>query len=1013
MRVFLLSALCAAGLAACAVPPPDAYVGGGATRSGGVGLGRNTANEACTQQTAANGADIFCGTWDQPSGHVSVQPATSADLRTVATASPWRNALDARLVCGEPVASSVLGAPALVLSCTRKVGGWPQAALVTRIDNQVFLADGIVPAVPVLERSVAVLSGRAAPEAAPSLPPGQSAALVASRLAAQSFGAGDIGQFQQLMTAGTRANLAENYATAERAFRAAYALHRKALGATDPNTAVPLMLVALQLSNQGRTVEAATDFDAATRLATRASDPTAMPRLQHYRALNALNAGNPGEALPLLQAAEQGYAGLLPPDMLRLRPPRVSGPVVSGRRVGRAQFDDNPVLEPEQQAALVGVVETRRYQAIALRGLDRPVEARAAIRSAAQLAESRGLRQRDLTARLARTGSLVDEVGDAGAGDAEMRTASRDFSQAQPGTRPVAQTLLLRAAAALRANDPADAVTLCRDASALLQEIKAGTDPALMEPCLAAFAAEAARRPTDRQVLLRDMFAASQLVQGGITVRQIALASARLTEGAKDNRVGDAIRRQQDAGLLAADLQSRVDAAANGAPTRGGPGADELSKQLSAAQAALADADAALQAASPNYGQLVQQVANASEVLKALAPGEALASLFLGKDGGWVFVLRGDTVEAARTGLGVSAVAGLVRRIRQTVELADGANEPPAFDTTSAQALYAGTLGPAAPLLQGVEALVVVPTGALLSLPFELMLTGPAVASDLAHAPWLMQRFAITHVPAAANFVTLRRTAGASRATQPWYGFGDFRPVTLAQARATFPAGACQDSARLFAGLPPLPFAARELTAARLLTGAPVQDELLGTAFTKPRVLGTDLRPFRVLHFATHALLPTDLRCQTEPAIVTSGIPGAPDARAALLGASDIAGMQLDADVVILSACNSGGPNGTTSGESLSGLARAFFYAGARALMVTHWSVNDTATALLVAGTLQRLREGGPQGLAGAFQASQKAMLADAGTKLPAAIAHPYYWAPFALVGEGRGRTTSARTAGL
>ena len=65
--------------------------------------------------------------------------------------------------------------------------------------------------------------------------------------------------------------------------------------------------------------------------------------------------------------------------------------------------------------------------------------------------------------------------------------------------------------------------------------------------------------------------------------------------------------------------------------------------------------------------------------------------------------------------------------------------------------------------------------------------------------------------------------------------------------------------------------------------------------------------------------------------------------------------MQLDADVVILSACNSGGPNGETSGESLSGLARAFFYAGARALMVTHWSVNDQATAFLVAGTLKRV----------------------------------------------------------
>jgi len=238
----------------------------------------------------------------------------------------------------------------------------------------------------------------------------------------------------------------------------------------------------------------------------------------------------------------------------------------------------------------------------------------------------------------------------------------------------------------------------------------------------------------------------------------------------------------------------------------------------------------------------------------------------------------------------------------------------------------------------------------------------------------------------------------------------------LQQASRTFPAGSCQDSARLFAALPPLPFAVRELTAARLLMGAPAADQLLGPAFTTPRVLSQDLRGYRVLHFATHALLPTDLRCQTEPAIVTSDAPGADNAKAALLTASDVTSMQLDADVVILSACNSGGPNGATSGESLSGLARAFFYAGARAMLVTHWSINDQATALLIAGTLQRLKAGDAQGLAGAFRQSQQALLADAGTRLPAAIAHPFYWAPFALVGEGRGRTsatTGRRVAGL
>ena len=310
--------------------------------------------------------------------------------------------------------------------------------------------------------------------------------------------------------------------------------------------------------------------------------------------------------------------------------------------------------------------------------------------------------------------------------------------------------------------------------------------------------------------------------------------------------------------------------------------------------------------------------------------------------------------------------------------------------------------------LDGARALTVVPTGPLLALPFGLLLTGPATQDTLAAAPWLIRRVAIAHVPAPANFVSLRKAASGGRATRPWFGLGDFRPVTLAQAQHTFPTGACQDSAALFAGLPPLPFARRELEAARLLLAGAPADELEGGSFTAPRVLHGDFSAYRVLHFATHALLPSDLRCQTEPAIVTSAPPGAIDANGALLTSSDVTTMRLDADVVILSACNTGGPNGATSGESLSGLARAFFYAGARSLMVTHWSVNDQATALLVAGTLQRLRAGASGGIAGSLRGAQLAMLDDAGHGLPAAIAHPFYWAPFALVGEGQGRTVTA-----
>ncbi len=281
----------------------------------------------------AGGADIFCGTWDQPSGHVAMAAPGAAGLRQIATQSTWRNALDSRFDCGEPAATTILGnAPALVMACTRKVGGWPQTALVANVGGQVYEGDSILPSVPVLERSIGVLSGRVTAEAAPTLAPGQADALAASRLASQSFSAGDISQYQQLMLAGTRANLAESFVAAERAYQAAYALQSKALGAANPNTATPLMLLALQLSNEGRTAEADATFDRAGRLVAQAADPTALPRFQHYRGLNAVNENKPAVALPLLQAAEAGYSTLLSPDLLAVGYTGARGPIAGSTR---------------------------------------------------------------------------------------------------------------------------------------------------------------------------------------------------------------------------------------------------------------------------------------------------------------------------------------------------------------------------------------------------------------------------------------------------------------------------------------------------------------------------------------------------------------------------------------------------------------------------------------------------------------------------------------------------------
>ena len=1015
-------------LAACAVPPQEAYVTG--TAEGGAGraldLGQNSVGEACVQTDGTGGdTDIFCGAWQQPSARVrSAGRADAAALDALATAGPWRATLDGRYDCPLPRAITVLGGPALELDCTGRVGGWPHVALVALVDGRAWLADGVAPALPAMSQSIAVMAGRVT---ARPLTGGAMEALLAARKGEQAQSApGDARAFEGLMIRGDRANLADNSVAAEGAFRAAVQIQEKAFGADTPNAADALVHLGLQLSNQRRFAEADAAFERAESLVPKVQgDVTLRPRMLHYEALHLYNQQRLEPALSKLQEAEAAYVRTVPPASFNARP-SIRGNLAATVAAALTTRTDRQV-----QGALLGVVETRRYQAIVLRDLGRLDESDAALRSAAEVAQNAQLALPSITARLRRSGAVSASL----AGENSVALSGFDasdaaFGRAYPGSRPLALVELLRARELVRAGRTGAAAEVCRSAMRTLIEIKSGYEPERMAPCLDAFGAEAgASGGNGRQAMLREMVQAAQLVRSSQTEQQINQSAARLGEGSRDTRVGEAIRQQQDAAVALANirrereiaLQAKVQggrfaggkyaAAARVANSDGGQkglgveaAPSAFDKEEQAAVRTLAEREADLQAAAPNYGQLLQQATGADDILRLLRPGEAFAQITLADDGGWTFLLRDGVVRAGRITGGAGRVDPLVRRIRASME-----PSTPEFDTGAAEALYATLFGNVPGGLDGVKALTVAPTGSLLSLPFGLLLTGHADTASLASAPWLARQMSVGHVPSAGNFVSLRKV-GPSPARHPWFGFGDFRPVTEAQARRSF-GPACGQSAALLARLPPLPGAKLELAVASKLLGARAGDELLGAAFTVPGVLRTDLSGFRVLHFATHALLPSDLKCQTEPALVTSAPPGAGDAAQALLTASVIARLKLDADLIILSACNSGGAGSDAGGaaglaggggESLSALARSFFYGGARALLVTHWEVSDQAATYVIAETLRRLQADPAQDAASALAATQADLLTRAGASLPAAFAHPFYWAPFALMGPAR-----------
>jgi CHAT domain-containing protein len=166
---------------------------------------------------------------------------------------------------------------------------------------------------------------------------------------------------------------------------------------------------------------------------------------------------------------------------------------------------------------------------------------------------------------------------------------------------------------------------------------------------------------------------------------------------------------------------------------------------------------------------------------------------------------------------------------------------------------------------------------------------------------------------------------------------------------------------------------------------------------TESRLKALDLSKFKIVAFATHAMVAGDMPALAEPALVMTPPTTASAEDDGLLTASEVAGLALNADLVILSACSTAAPDGTPGAEGLSGLAKAFIYAGSRALLVSHWPVISDAAVRLTTGMVTALEAEPGIGRAEALRRSMLGLI-DAD---PPYFAHPAFWAPFTVVGEG------------
>ena len=427
---------------------------------------------------------------------------------------------------------------------------------------------------------------------------------------------------------------------------------------------------------------------------------------------------------------------------------------------------------------------------------------------------------------------------------------------------------------------------------------------------------------------------------------------------------------------------------------------------------------AAIVGSFPDYVALTEPSPLTIAAIQALLqPDEALVTILVGPAKSFVWAISRERADWSAIDAGADALVEHVAALRRGLDPAS-MDQPDAagrvnrgYDVARAHALYRLVLEPVAPVLAGKAHLIVVPTGPLSSLPFQVLVTAPPragsdAAAALRAADWLIRRHALSVLPSVQSLAALRRMAPANAPPKPFLGIGDpvltGPPAGTPQARgaglaAPRPASVYrngQADLRAVRELVPLPDTALELGAIAKVLGAGGDAILMRADATETRVKRAQLEDYRVIQFATHGLVAGELSGLDEPALVLTPpqIPSALDD--GLLTASEAAALRLAADWVVLSACNTA--SGTDSGaEALSGLARAFFYAGARGLLVSHWAVNSQAAVGLTTQTFATLAAQPRIGRAQAFRRTMLAMI-DAGQP-------PSYWAPFIIVGEGAG----------
>jgi CHAT domain-containing protein len=533
-------------------------------------------------------------------------------------------------------------------------------------------------------------------------------------------------------------------------------------------------------------------------------------------------------------------------------------------------------------------------------------------------------------------------------------------------------------------------------------------------------------------------FRLSEAIRSGSV--QAALAASAVRAAARTPAMAEVVRNEQDLQkqvLAQAGLLNNL--LAEPPESRDANTVKELQQELVKLRKERLDAQREIQRRFPEYASLTKPPpATVDDIRAALRPDEALLSFYFGSRSSfaWAIPKHGPVAFAP--------VQVNARRLENKVSVLREALDPPSvqtmadipgFDVEGAHELYKLLLEPVREGWKDAKTLIVVTNGALGLLPLGLLATEPMkVAPKVDGEPyfaayrrvaWLARTHATVSLPSAGALRTLRNVPAPSANRQPLVGFGD--PYFSAE-QAKEPASA--DAVRVagetrgarvklrasprtielrsanLGALPRLEDTGDELKAvAAALKADPAKVLHLGRDANEKIVKSADLSRYRIVAFATHGLVPGELDGLTQPALALTAPDVADVDGDGLLTVEEILGLRLNADWVVLSACNTAAGAGAGA-EAVSGLGRAFFYAGTRALLVTNWSVDSASARDLVTGVFRRQAADPKLSRAEALRRSMMALMESSEVKNEAGQtvythAHPLFWAPYTIMGDG------------